>query len=248
MDLPKAISAILFYHAEPMTIKRLAVLLKRPEEEVRAALSALEGKLAEAGLMLVQNGDSVTLGTAVGASALIESITKEELSKDLSKAALETLAIVLYKGPVTRSEIDYIRGVNSTFILRNLLVRGLIEKVENPTDQRSFYYRTTFQLLEYMAVGKIEELPDYHDTITQLGAFANTKEEEKIEPNMTMHTELSQITDDAQGVSDAGVVARVMDQNAMELEVEADTWEEDEAGERFDDDGLREHTEADSAL
>lgn len=238
MDLSKAISAILFYRAEPMTIKRLSVLLKHTENEVRDALNVLELKMSEAGLQLMRIGDEVTLGTAVEASALIESITKEELSKDLSKAALETLAIVLYKGPLTRSEIDYIRGVNSTFILRNLLVRGLVEKTENPLDQRSFHYKSTFQLLEYMGVGKIEELPDYHDTIAQLGVFINSKETEKIEQKM-------EVIDTGEHTPDAVVVADDMDTRALELEEEADIWEEDMAGGGFDDEGLRAHTEED---
>ena len=68
------------------------------------------------------------LGTAPQMSATVETLTKEELMKDLGKAGLETISIILYKGPISRAEIDYIRGVQSNFILRNLLVRGLIEK------------------------------------------------------------------------------------------------------------------------
>src|SRR3990167_4404563 len=179
MELTKAISAILFYQAEPMTIKRLAGLLKRSEGDIGDAIATLAGRLDEAGLVLMQNGDEITLGTAPEASALIESITKEELSKDLSKAALETLSIVLYKGPITRSEIDYIRGVNSTFILRNLLIRGLVEKIDNPKDQRSFLYKSTLQLMEFMGVSRIEDLPDFHDTMQQLAAFTAVKQEEE---------------------------------------------------------------------
>ncbi len=237
MELPKAISAILFYQAEPTTVKRLAELLKRTEGEVRDALLTLESTLASTGLRLVQNDDAVTLGTAPEASALIEAITKEELSKDLSKAALETLAIVLYKGPITRSEIDYIRGVNSTFILRNLLVRGLVEKVENPNDQRSFLYKSTFQLLEYMGIAKIDELPDYHDAIAQLGAFVVTKQEED-RALTTVPTSGETNEEKAELVSDA------MEMDELALEEEAAISEEDEAGGGFDDEELREHTDA----
>lgn len=236
MDLSKAISAILFYRAEPMTIKRLSVLLKYPENDVRDALNVLEVKVRDVGLQLVRNSDEVTLGTAVEASALIESITKEELSKDLSKSALETLAIVLYRGPITRSEIDYIRGVNSTFILRNLLVRGLVEKIENPSDQRSFHYTSTLQLLEYMGVGKIEELPDYHETITQLGVFMDTKETEMLKQKMNE-------TDTDEHQSGAVIIADEMDTMAMAVEKEADVMDEDQIGGGFGDDEIRDNTE-----
>ena len=237
MELPKAISAILFYQAEPTSVKRLAQLLKRTEGEVRDALLILKGNLENAGLRLVQNDDEVTLGTAPEASALIEAITKEELSRDLSKAALETLAIVLYKGPITRSEIDYIRGVNSTFILRNLLVRGLVEKVENPNDQRSFLYKATFQLLEYMGVSAIDELPDYHDAIVQLSAFVVTKQEE--DRALVTTPEIKESTEET-----AELVSDMMEREESALEEEAAISEEDEAGGGFDDNELREHTDA----
>ena len=241
MELPKAISAILFYQAEPMTIKRLSTLLKHAEGEIRDALVLLDAKLGETGLRLIQNGDEVTLSTAPEASSLIEAITKEELSKDLSKSALETLAIVLYKGPITRSEVDYIRGVNSTFILRNLLVRGLVEKIENPVDQRSFLYKSTFQLLEYMGVGKIDELPDYHDTIVQLGTFIATKQVQENTDATLPKAETSEEGSDAT----AGDVADEMDQNDAALEVEADIAEMDEAGGNYDDEAMHDHTEED---
>ena len=179
MDLPQQICAVLFYQAEPVSLRRLAGLLKKSEGDTKDALSALEQTLEATGLRLIRNGDEVTLGTAPEAGALIEAITKEELSKELPKASLETLAIILYKGPVTRSEIDYIRGVNSTFILRNLLVRGLIERVENPKDQRSFLYKPTFELLEFMGVAKVEDLPNWEESEVSLRQFIVQKEEEE---------------------------------------------------------------------
>lgn len=87
----------------------------------------------------MENAESVMLATAPEASALIQGIVKEELSRDMGKAASETLAIVLYLGSIARSRIDWIRGVNSTFILRNLMIRGLVERITNPSDERSFY-------------------------------------------------------------------------------------------------------------
>jgi segregation and condensation protein B len=228
MELAKALSAILFYQAEPMTVKRLAGLLKCTEEDIRSALGATEASLAATGLRLIRNGDEVTLGTDRAAGTLIEAITKEELSRDLSKAALETLAIVLYKGPVTRGEIDYVRGVNSTFILRNLLIRGLVEKVDNPKDQRSFLYKPTFALLEYMGVSRVEDLPDHTTTLATLAGFIVTKEEE---------------TKQAEGETVEEEV--VMPADDTTLEEEADVVEIDEAGKNFDDPELETHREED---
>ncbi|MBI2099909.1 MAG: SMC-Scp complex subunit ScpB, partial [Candidatus Vogelbacteria bacterium] len=78
------------------------------------------------------------------------------------------LTIVLYKGPLTRAEIDYIRGVNSSFILRHLSIRGLVERIPNPKDARSFLYRPTFDLFQHLGLSKIEELPEYGELISQL--------------------------------------------------------------------------------
>lgn len=243
MELANSIEAILFYQAEPMKVSRLATLLKRSEPEVLEAIKILEDKLASTGLRLLTNGAEVTLGTSPDASALIEAITKEELSKDLSKASLETLAIVLYKGPLTRAEIDYIRGVNSTFILRNLLIRGLVEKVDNPNDQRSFLYKPTFQLLEHMGVTKTEELPAYHDTLNTLAGFVALKnDEEEVKPS----EQEEEAVDAENNPSDTAMTELSEEELANEGEVlEADISEEDQAGANFDDEALQEHREED---
>ena len=156
MKLEAKIEALLFWKAEPISIKKLASLLNENEDSIRKALSELHIILSERGIILIENNDEVTLGTSKDASELIESLTKDELSKDLGKAGLETLSIILYQGPISRAEIDYIRGVNSQFILRNLLVRGLIERIENPNDQRSYLYKSTLELLSYLGISKIE--------------------------------------------------------------------------------------------
>ena len=233
MELANLIEAILFYQAEPLKVVRLAVLTKKTEGEVRDALNMLEERLGSTGLRLMQNGDEVTLATSPDASATIEAITKEELSKELSKASLETLAIVLYKGPVTRAEIDYVRGVNSTFILRNLLIRGLVEKIDNPQDQRSFLYKPTFALLEHMGVTKIEDLPGYSQSQAALGEF------------LAAHAEETKQGGEEGVVSESEPDAKEDDEEDSMSDVLADIAEEDEAGENFDDKALQDHKSED---
>jgi segregation and condensation protein B len=245
MELHNAIQAILFYQAEPMSIGRLAKLLKRSEEDVRTALLRLRAMLTGTGLSLVENGSDVLLATSPDASSLIAEITKEELSKELSKAALETLAIVLYKGPVTRAEIDYVRGVNSNFILRNLQVRGLVEKVDNPNDQRSFLYKATFQLLQFMGVTRIEDLPEFEASISQLAAFVSTKEEEeKVEGVKEEIKPEDELAEKATGLEE-GALDTAPERDELTLELEADLSEEDEAGDGYDDAALQAHREED---
>jgi len=161
LTLDSQIEAVLFLKSEPVSKKTLANLLGENIEEIENALFVLEERLETRGITLLSKDDKVMLGTSSQMSEVIEKIKKEELSKDLGKAGLETLSIILYKAPITRSEIDQLRGVNSNFILRNLLIRGLVEKVSNPEDQRSYLYKPTFELLAYLGVNKVEDLPEY---------------------------------------------------------------------------------------
>lgn len=180
LSISARIEALLFYKGEPVSVRFLAETLGVTEDEVREGFKELSQELTGRGIMLVQNGDEAMIGTTPVMGSLIESLLKEELSKDLGKAGLETLAIVLYRGPVARSEINYIRGVNSNYILRALLVRGLIEKDES-SSVRSTVYRPTFELLSYLGVSKVEDLPEYENSRAVVEVFE--KEQEKEDDN-----------------------------------------------------------------
>lgn len=171
MNLESKLEAILFYRGEPVTEAKLAAYVNASVSEVSAALDSLAKHLAERGMVLLRKDGEATLATHPDADTLIANIAKEELSRDLGNAGLETLSIILYRGPITRSGIDYIRGVNSTFILRNLMVRGLVEKIPNPEDQRSFLYRASFELLAHLGISRVEELPQYGQANESIDAF-----------------------------------------------------------------------------
>lgn len=175
MDLTSTLEAILFWKAEPVSIRALAELSGSDVDAVRTALDKLSVSLEGRGLALVRTADEATLGTSPAAAPIIEKLAKDEVSRDLGKAGLETLAIILYQGPISRADIDYIRGVNSQFIVRNLLVRGLIERVDNPADTRSFLYRTTTDLLSHLGLSSIENLPEYEQVRKDIEAFKQAK-------------------------------------------------------------------------
>ena len=171
-NLDKKIEAILFHKAEAVKISELAKILDASKDDVETALDNLEKKLEGRGVTLIKNEGAVMLGTTPETAIVVEKLIKDELDKDLGKAGLETLSIVLYRGPIKRSEIDYIRGVNSSYILRNMVMRGLVERV-SVTESRSFVYKPTFELLSYLGVPCVEELPEYDmvkaeiETLTQ---------------------------------------------------------------------------------
>src|SRR3989338_7759378 len=166
MNLESKIEAILFWKGEPMSRKRLAEVLKVGEAEINEAVEKLKENLKERGIVLLEKEKEVMLGTAPELSDLIENLQKEELNKDLSKASLETLSIVLYK-----------KGVNSSFTLRALSIRGLVEKITDPKDARRYIYRPSFELLSYMGIKSIEELPDFVEVSNSINIAAKSLEE-----------------------------------------------------------------------
>lgn len=177
MQLSEAITAILFYKGEPVTYEELANCANSTVDEVKTCITSISEILGTLGLTVVMTSEAAELRTSSKASVLIDAIRKEELSRDLGKAGLETLSILMYKGPSTRAEIDYVRGVNSTAILRNLLIRGLVEKVSNPADQRSFLYKPTHELLAHLGIGKVEDMTEYDVIKTELDTFNATEKE-----------------------------------------------------------------------
>ncbi len=177
MDLAKQIEAILFWKGEPVKLKKLADMFSVSLEEVNEGVKNLKENLQNRGIVLIEKEDEVMLATASEFGSLIEELTKDEISKDLGKASLETLSIILYQGPIKRSEMDYIRGVNSQFILRNLLVRGLIEKITDPKDARTFVYKPSFELLAHLGVKNIEELPEYNEVRKDIESFKMANKE-----------------------------------------------------------------------
>lgn len=187
-SLDKQLEAVLFWKGEPVSIKKLSQIFSKTEEEILTSLKSLEASLLGRGIVLVTKEDEVTLGTSKDTSELIEKLTKDELVRDLGKAGLETLSIIIYQGPLSRAEIDYIRGVQSNFILRNLMIRGLVEKVPNPKDQRSFLYKPTFEMLSFMGVTKIEDMPNYSNARNEIENYKNTQIQQSDEEK-TKHVE-----------------------------------------------------------
>lgn len=161
MDLTAQLEAFLFWKGEPVKIGDLAKTLNTTDSEVENAVRNLIHLYENRGITILYQNGEVQMVTAPATSKLIEDLTREELNKDLGKAGLETLAVIVYKGPVSRSEVDFIRGVNSSFIMRNLLIRGLIERAPSPKDSRVNLYQPTLDLTKHLGLNSIEELPEY---------------------------------------------------------------------------------------
>jgi len=163
------LESLLFLSGEPISVSRLAKVLSEKESDVQNALDTLSEKYltsAESGLLLVRHKNAARLTTKPENAPVIETLTKSTLQESLSKAALEVLTIIAYRAPITRAEIESIRGVNCSFTLRNLLLRGLTEREGNPSDARGYIYQPSFRFLETLGLQGISSLPDY-ETLSQ---------------------------------------------------------------------------------
>ena len=104
-------------------------------------------------------GDGIELRTAPDADGFVKKLRESEFSRELGKAGLETLAVIAYRDGATRGEIDWVRGVNSSASLRTLLLRGLVDRGEDPNDRRRVRYTLTTDALAHLGVSDISELP-----------------------------------------------------------------------------------------
>lgn len=159
-----ALEALLFIHGEPLSYKKIqAVLGIEKREDLDVLIADLAAKLAaeDRGLQLISDREKVQLATKPEFNGILEAFVKEEVSEDLSPASLEALAIIAYLGPISRAKLEYLRGVNSSVILRTLAIRGLIERFQDPEHPASLLYRPTFELMKHLGVKESGELPEH---------------------------------------------------------------------------------------
>jgi len=158
-----ALEALLFIHGETITISKAAKILNMDEKDFPALLEELEKGLSDEkrGLTVVYDGEKVQLATKKDFGSILGQFIREELSEDLTLASLETLSIISYLGPISRSRLEYLRGVNSFFTLRSLMLRGLIERYQDPKKHNTYLYKPSFDLLKHLGLNKITELPEF---------------------------------------------------------------------------------------
>lgn len=176
LPLSAELEALLFAAGEPLEKALLVELLACSVEELASAVGELEKALSARGLVVLETDAELELRTAPRAAALVQKMREGELSRDLGKASVETLAVIAYQKGVTRSEIDWVRGVNSAAAVRTLLLRGLVVASEDPLDKRRLRYALTPEALAHLGVARAEDLPRYEalkadaDTAREAGA------------------------------------------------------------------------------
>lgn len=162
MSIDQRLESILFVATKPLTVRRLADALHVKPEEVEQALQSLTAKWnqGESGIRVLQQGTQVQFVSAAESSAEVTEYLKEEQAGELTRASLETLTIIAYRGPISKVQLDTIRGVNCSLILRNLLIKGLIES-KTHKDKMQTSYNVTIDFLRHLGLTDITQLPDY---------------------------------------------------------------------------------------
>lgn len=160
--LKSILESILFVSGEPMKLLKLAKVADATEVEVETAISGLSEDYAKGrGLRIVRVKDTIQLVTNPENAEFVAELVKGEIQENLSQAALEVLSIVAYRGPMTRAEIEAIRGVNCSFTLRALLIRGLLDRTESIKDNRRYLYSISLDFLKKLGMDSVEKLPDW---------------------------------------------------------------------------------------
>ncbi len=158
-----ALEAILFSCGEAISIKKLTALAKSDPEAVQVALDLLAEHLSArgGGLALLREKDTVRLVSAPEFGDAVADLVKKEFQESLTPAAEETLAIIGYAGPIARADIEYIRGSNSIFTLRHLLMRGLVDRVSSPQKMNAYLYNISSDCFRHLGLLSVDGLPEY---------------------------------------------------------------------------------------
>jgi segregation and condensation protein B len=167
-ELALALEALLFVAAEPVPVATLVEVTLHPDEDVRAALDELSNCLEPTALRLQNHRDAWQLVTAPDLAPLVTTYLQGEAKTELSRAAFETLAMVAYRGPVSRADIDELRGVSSDTMIRNLLQRGLIiEQGRADTPGRPVLYGVSHRFLQHVGLTSLTDLPPLNEAVPE---------------------------------------------------------------------------------
>jgi len=162
MNIKSKIESLLFISAKPMPIKQLSEILAVKDGEIKKAGDELveEYKQNNRGIQIIKDGTKYQMVSSPENAQIVSEFIKDETTGELSRPSLETLTVIAYRGPIGKAELNRIRGVNCALILRNLLLRGLIETKEDDQAGDSLYV-ISFDFLRYLGINDIKELPDF---------------------------------------------------------------------------------------
>ena len=175
-DIVKKLEAFLFADGSDVLKKTIMEKLAIDANQLALAVNELRKKLDGHAIALVESDSSLSLRSSQDQAEFLKEVHAANLSGDIGKAGLEVLAIVLYKGPCTHADIDYIRGVNSSYSIRNLMMRGLLEKVKAEGGQ--YIYKPTVELFAQLGIDSLDKLPNREKVSAEIKQLEEQKNNE----------------------------------------------------------------------
>ncbi|MFA5318347.1 MAG: SMC-Scp complex subunit ScpB [Patescibacteria group bacterium] len=164
LELKKQIESLLFISGKPLAPKKIAELIgdKVNVKDINKAIDELIKDYDEraGGIKIIKSASQIQMATSGENTEVIRNFIKDETTGELTKPSIETLTIIAYRGPIAKYELERIRGINCSLILRNLILRGLAEEKKD-NKKREIYYSVTLDFLKYLGVSRVEDLPDY---------------------------------------------------------------------------------------
>ncbi|PIR96609.1 MAG: SMC-Scp complex subunit ScpB [Candidatus Doudnabacteria bacterium CG10_big_fil_rev_8_21_14_0_10_42_18] len=183
------IESLLFIAHKPLKLKDFSNLLEQDQGLIKTALDELTTEKRTSGIVLLEGNEGYVLATNSENSTIVKKFFNAELREKLTEATVEVLGIIAYRQPISKAEIEAIRGVNSQYSLRTLLMRGLVEKIPSPSDHRSFLYQTTTEFLMHLGLASVNDLPSFEQLTSEVklpetpGIDAGTDAELEVSPS-----------------------------------------------------------------
>ena len=182
--LKEKIESLLFISTKPLSLKKISAEVDAKHDDVKETLRELMAEYSKKGIRIMKIGSEYQMSTSPEATEIVKSFLKDEMTGELTVPALETLTIIAYRGPISKPELEQIRGVNCSLILRNLMIKGLVESKNNGECDEPLY-SVTFNLLRHLGISKVEELPSYDklsksETIRNMLNLSNEENNEQI--------------------------------------------------------------------
>jgi segregation and condensation protein B len=243
-QIKSKIESLLFISAKPMALSQLVDLLKDDKDKVMKAGDELveDYKSNQRGIQIIKNGSKYQMVSSPENAQLVQEFIKDETTGELSRPSLETLTIIAYRGPISKAELNQIRGINCALILRNLLIRGLIEvkniksASEEEADGQSEMYSVTFDFIRFLGINDVKELPDYEklsqDNIVDQILHKEEKNEKPTEEAIEESASIDNIIEEQAEEAEAEEEKSLEEAVRESLEEEDTVEEEDE----FEDD------------
>ncbi|MCK9438800.1 MAG: SMC-Scp complex subunit ScpB [Patescibacteria group bacterium] len=237
MNIKRSIESLLFVSPKPLSLKELADVLDKKTEEVEKDLQELidDYKNNDRGILIIENSKKYQMSSSPESAAVVQKFMQSEVSGELTPASLETLTIIAYRGPIKKKDIEKIRGINCSLILKNLLIRGLVEE-KSADEIEDNIYTVSLDFVKFLGISSLNDLPDYekfnnNEEIDKLLGKINNHDSDdlglEVELEVGADNETEMLVDDSENDSEGDNGSREKVGN----EKDEDENEEDEGGE-----------------